>query len=59
MAALVSQPRVLVVNNKLPVKTVQALLALAKAQPGKLSFASGGTGNVYHLAARCCRTRPT
>jgi tripartite-type tricarboxylate transporter receptor subunit TctC len=51
IAPLVSQPRVLVVNKNLPVNSVQELLASAKAQPGKLSFASGGTGNVYHLAA--------
>lgn len=51
VAVMVSQPRVLVVNNQLPVKTVQELLAMAREQPGKLSFASGGAGNVYHLAA--------
>jgi len=51
VAPLVSQPRVLVVNKNVQAKTAQELIALAKAQPGKLSFASGGTGNVYHLAA--------
>ncbi|MBA2961416.1 MULTISPECIES: Bug family tripartite tricarboxylate transporter substrate binding protein [Ramlibacter] len=51
VAMLASMPSVLVVNKNLPVKSVAELLALAKAQPGKLSFASGGNGNVYHLAA--------
>jgi tripartite-type tricarboxylate transporter receptor subunit TctC len=51
VAMLASMPSVLVVNRNLPVKSVAELLALAKAQPGKLSFASGGNGNVYHLAA--------
>jgi len=44
-------PNVLVVNNDLPVKTVQELVALARAHPGKLSFASGGAGTSNHLAA--------
>jgi len=44
-------PNVLVVNNDLPVKTVQQLVALARANPGKLSFASGGAGTSNHLAA--------
>jgi tripartite-type tricarboxylate transporter receptor subunit TctC len=51
VSVLVNMPSVLVVNKNLPVKTVPELLALAKAQPGKLTFASGGNGNTYHLAA--------
>ena len=51
VAVLVSMPSVLVVHKNLPVRTVPELLALAKAQPGKLAFASGGNGNTYHLAA--------
>jgi tripartite-type tricarboxylate transporter receptor subunit TctC len=51
VAVLVNMPSVLVVNKNLPVKTVAELLAMARAQPGKLSFASGGNGNTYHLAA--------
>lgn len=43
-------PLVLVVHPSLPVKTVKALIALARAQPGKLSYASAGTGGVQHLA---------
>jgi tripartite-type tricarboxylate transporter receptor subunit TctC len=44
------QPNFLVVNNDLPANNVQELVALARAQPGKLSFASGGVGTSNHLA---------
>ena len=44
-------PLILVVNPRLPVKNVRDLIALAKAKPGELNFASAGTGNVTHLAA--------
>jgi tripartite-type tricarboxylate transporter receptor subunit TctC len=44
-------PNVLVVNNDVPVKSVQELVALARKDPGKLSFASGGAGTSNHLAA--------
>lgn len=42
---------VLVVSPALPVKSVQELIAYAKANPGKLSFASAGAGGTIHLAA--------
>jgi tripartite-type tricarboxylate transporter receptor subunit TctC len=41
---------VLVVNPAVPVKSVQELIAYAKANPGKLSFASAGSGSSIHLA---------
>lgn len=41
----------LVVNNAVPVKSVRDLVRLAKAQPGELTFASGGSGGSTHLAA--------
>src|SRR5882757_10535024 len=40
----------LVVNPKLPVTTAQELMALAKSQPGKLNYASGGPGSTSHFA---------
>ena len=43
-------PIVLVVNPTLPVNTVAELIAYAKANPGKLSFSSSGTGGGTHLA---------
>jgi tripartite-type tricarboxylate transporter receptor subunit TctC len=44
-------PQVLVVNTALPVRTVKELVALAKARPGELSYASAGTGGTGHMAA--------
>ncbi|MEQ1883063.1 MAG: tripartite tricarboxylate transporter substrate binding protein [Burkholderiales bacterium] len=41
---------ILVVNNALPVKTVQELVKLAKARPGEITFASSGTGTTPHLS---------
>nr|WP_315231971.1 tripartite tricarboxylate transporter substrate binding protein [uncultured Albidiferax sp.] len=42
-------PNVLTVNPQLPAKSVKELLALAKAEPGKLTFGSNGNGTVQHL----------
>jgi tripartite-type tricarboxylate transporter receptor subunit TctC len=49
-------PNILVVPNDLPVKTVQELVAYAKANPGKLSFASAGVGTTQHLAGELFKT---
>jgi tripartite-type tricarboxylate transporter receptor subunit TctC len=43
-------PNVLVVNPSVPVSSVQELVAYAKANPGKLSFASQGIGSTGHVA---------
>ena len=43
-------PEMLVVATSVPAKTVSELIALAKAQPGKLNFASSGPGSLPHLA---------
>ena len=43
-------PLLLITHNSLPVKTVKDLIALAKAQPGKLNYASFGIGSAAHLA---------
>ena len=44
-------PFVIDVHPSLPVKTVQELVAYAKANPGKLNFGSAGMGNSAHLSA--------
>jgi len=43
-------PLLVVVNPSLPVKTIKDLIALAKAKPGEVTFASSGQGSVIHLA---------
>ncbi len=43
-------PSALVVHPSVPVNTVQELIALAKAQPGKLNYASAGVGSFQHLS---------
>jgi tripartite-type tricarboxylate transporter receptor subunit TctC len=47
----VRAPNLLVVTPTLPVKSVKELIALAKARPGDLNFASSETGSSTHLAA--------
>lgn len=42
-------PHVLVVSAKLPIKTLSELVTYAKANPGRISFASAGTGGTAHL----------
>ena len=46
---MVYVPYLLVVNPSLPVRTIRELIDLAKAQPGKLNFASPGVGTPNHL----------
>ena len=43
-------PEMLVVASNVPAKDIKELIALAKAQPGKLNFASSGPGSLPHLA---------
>ena len=47
---------ILVVHPSVPANSVQELIALAKAQPGKLNYASGGSGTTSHLAAELFKT---
>ncbi len=51
VALLGTGPNVLSVHPSLPVKTLKELLALAKARPGHLQYASAGVGTFQHLSA--------
>ena len=44
-------PNVLVVSNSVPADSVQALVKLAKHEPGKLNYATSGAGSTQHIAA--------
>jgi tripartite-type tricarboxylate transporter receptor subunit TctC len=52
-----SSPAVIVANPQLPVKNFSELIAYAKANPGKLNFASAGIGTAPHLAAEMIKLR--
>jgi tripartite-type tricarboxylate transporter receptor subunit TctC len=51
VALAVSTPNILVIHPSVPVKSVRELIALAKAKPGELNYASGNAGTSNHLAA--------
>src|SRR4051812_44704056 len=50
ISMLCSSPHILVINPSIPAKTVNELVALAKANPGKYSYSSAGPGTPAHLA---------
>jgi len=54
---VIANPNVLVVNPEVPAKTVAELVALAKANPGKYSFASSGRGQSIHMSGELFRTQ--
>ncbi len=47
----------LVSPDKMPVTTVQQLVTMARAEPGKLTYASGGSGGITHLAAEMMKAQ--
>jgi tripartite-type tricarboxylate transporter receptor subunit TctC len=51
ISLVASAPLILVVHPSVPAHSVRELIALAKAQPGKLNYASNGNGSSSHLAA--------
>jgi tripartite-type tricarboxylate transporter receptor subunit TctC len=56
VAPLVRSELVLVVHPSVAAKSTQELLALARANPGKLNFGSSGPGSNYHMAAELLKT---
>jgi tripartite-type tricarboxylate transporter receptor subunit TctC len=52
----VTVTNILVVHPSLPVRNVRELLALARARPGMLNYASSGSGTVTHLAGELFKT---
>jgi tripartite-type tricarboxylate transporter receptor subunit TctC len=55
IAILGTGPNALTVSPKLPANSVKELIALAKAQPGKLNYASSGVGTFQHLGSELFR----
>jgi tripartite-type tricarboxylate transporter receptor subunit TctC len=56
VGGVVRVPNVAEVNPSVPVKTIPELIAYAKANPGKLSYASAGIGTTSHLAGQLFNT---
>ena len=56
VAMFAKVPNLLVVHPSLPVKSVQEYIAYAKANPGKMTFASSGNGSSIHLSGELFKT---
>jgi tripartite-type tricarboxylate transporter receptor subunit TctC len=56
VASMIRQPLVMLVNPSFPTKTVPEFIAYAKANPGKINFASTGIGSTPHVAGELFKT---
>jgi tripartite-type tricarboxylate transporter receptor subunit TctC len=56
ISMVASVPYVLIVNPSVPAKNVADLVALAKAQPGKINYASAGNGSTHHFCGELLKT---
>ena len=56
ITTVASTPEILGIHPSLPARNLKELVALAKAQPGKLDFASSGNGGLPHLAIELFKT---
>jgi tripartite-type tricarboxylate transporter receptor subunit TctC len=57
ISLLASTPNLLVINNNIPAKNVQELIAYAKANPNKLSFGSPGVGTSVHVSGELFKSQ--
>ena len=57
LALLGAVPHVLLVNPKLPAKTLQEFIKLARAQPGKINYGSGGSGSINHVTGELLKAK--
>jgi len=57
ISLLVTVPELMVITPSHPARTVADLVAMAKAEPGKLFYASSGNGSAQHLAAELFKLR--
>ncbi|HKA43841.1 MAG TPA: tripartite tricarboxylate transporter substrate binding protein [Burkholderiales bacterium] len=51
-----SSPNIVLVHPSLPARSIKELIALARARPGQLNYASGGSGSTLHLTAELFKT---
>lgn len=56
IAMTAQTPLILVVHPSIPAKNVKELIALAKARPGELNYASSGNGTILHLSGETFKT---
>lgn len=57
ISLIASAPNVLVIHPSVPARSVRDLIALAKARPGQLNYASNGTGTLSHLTGELFKLR--
>ena len=57
IALYVKSPFILVVDPKLPIRSVPELIAYVKERPGKISYSSSGVGGAPHLSAEYMKQR--
>ena len=58
VASISREPQILAVHPSIPANTVSEFIAYAKANPGKISMASGGNGTPAHLAGELFKMMP-